>query len=251
MKLTNVFYLLLLFSLSSCALSEDFSPPPDGKTVKVAVVKPADIDILPMDVIYRSEKCRDKIFTSAGAISSRAGYHLLTVPFKPEAGSDIVSNSVALDGGGYCEWKISNFIFSFEYQDKTIFGANVKENTSKDIVFMFDDNAPPRGDGHHERISGNIIITKDYYPIVLKKFTHDGMDALYIQGQPMLTYRVYDSKAILFNPVFHSDMLVNAFPPEKKGDGYLLIYPNGEKLIDHHFPNSEKTKYEFVKQRAH
>jgi len=81
MKKTNVLYLLPLLALSGCALSENLSPPPNGKTVKVAVVKPADVDILPMDVIYRSEKCRDKIFTSTGALSSRAGYHLLTVPF--------------------------------------------------------------------------------------------------------------------------------------------------------------------------
>ena len=86
MKMTNVLYLLPLLALSGCALSEDLSPPADGKTVKVSVVKPADVDILPMDVIYRSEKCRDKVFTSTGAITSRAGYHLLTVPFKPETG---------------------------------------------------------------------------------------------------------------------------------------------------------------------
>ncbi|WP_380177464.1 hypothetical protein [Kalamiella sp. sgz302252] len=250
MKIINLFYLTLLLSLSSCALSEDFSPPPDGKTVKVAVVRPVDIDILPMDIIYRSEKCRDKIFTSAGAISSRAGYHLLTVPFKPEAGSDIVSNSVALDGGGRCEWKISNIKLEFEYSYMKKFGSYIQRNIPSDVVFIFDNNAPPRGNGHYEEVHGALIVNKDYFPLIRKSNINEGEYILSIKGQSMLTYRVYNTSEISFIPLVHSDMLVNAFPPEKKGDGYLLIYPNGEKLIDHHFPNSEKTKYEFVKQRA-
>lgn len=250
MKIVNVLCLLPLLVLSGCVLSEDLSPPADGKTVKVAVVKPADVDILPMDVIYRSEKCRDKIFTSTGEITSRAGYHLLTVPFKPEKGSDMVSNSIALDGGGRCEWKLSNIKFDFEYHDISQFGSKVTENTPDDIVFVFDNNAPPRGDGHYEDVSGYVVIKKEYYPTILKGLAKNGMDALYIQGQPMLTYRVHDANSIVFNPVFHSEMVVNATPPKEKGDGYTLSYPNGEQIIDHRFPNSEKTKFDFVKQRS-
>ncbi|HHG8785451.1 TPA: hypothetical protein ACPYVZ_000870 [Citrobacter sedlakii] len=167
MKMTNVLYLLPLLALSGCALSEDLSPPADGKTVKVSVVKPADVDILPMDVIYRSEKCRDKVFTSTGAITSRAGYHLLTVPFKPETGSGIVSNRVALDGGGQCEWKLSNIRFQFKFSDMTKFGADIKNNIPNDIVYVFDNNPPPRGNGHYEDVYGDIKIENDYYPLVI------------------------------------------------------------------------------------
>lgn len=142
MKIATVLYLLPLLTLSSCALSENLSPPSNGKTVKVAVVKPADVDILPMNVIYRSEKCRDKIFTSAGAITSRAGYHLLTVPFNPEKGSDIVSNNISLNGGGQCEWKLSNIRFQFKFSNMAKFGADIKKNIPNDIVFVFDKNAP-------------------------------------------------------------------------------------------------------------
>ncbi|ELY4299725.1 hypothetical protein SMZ33_000270 [Cronobacter turicensis] len=143
MKIENILCLLPLLALSSCVLSEDLSPPVDGKAVKIAVVKPVDVDILPMDVIYRSETCRDKVFTSTGAITTRAGYHLLTVPFKPEKGSEIVSNRVALDGGGQCEWKLSNIRFQFKFSDMTKFGADIKNNIPNDIVFVFDNNSPP------------------------------------------------------------------------------------------------------------
>lgn len=250
MKKANILYLVPLLALSGCALSEDFSPPANGKTVKIAVVKPSNVDILPMDVIYRSEKCRDKIFTSTGAISSRAGYHLLTVPFKPETGSGTVSNNVVLDGGGQCEWKLSNIKFDFQYHDMKFFGGNVKKNIPSDVVFVFDDNAPPRGDGHYNDVYGAIEIKKNYYPLIRKKNTDENMLVLSMQGQPMLTYRVHDASSIVFEPVFHSNMIVNAVPPIKKGDGYTLIYPNGDKIIDRYFPNSEKTKYEFVKQKS-
>jgi len=250
MKIVNVLYLLPLLALSSCALSENLSPPSNGKTVKVAVVKPADVDILPMDVVYRSGKCRDKIFTSAGAITSRAGYHLLTIPFNPEKGSDIVSNNIALDGGGQCEWKLSNIRFQFKFSDMEKFGADIKNNVPNDIVFVFDKNAPPRGDGHYKDISGVIEIKKNYYPLIRRKNTDKEILVLSVQGQPMLTYRVHDTNSIVFKPIFHSDMIVNAVPPKKKGGGYTVIYPNGEEVIDRFFPNSEKTKYEFVKQKS-
>ncbi|WP_409075899.1 hypothetical protein ACF2G4_08930 [Pantoea sp. C3] len=251
MKIANVLFLLPLLALSSCALSEDLSPLPHGKTVKIAVVKPADIDILPMDVIYRSEKCRDKIFTSTGAITSRAGYHLLTVPFNPEKGNNIVSNNIALDGGGQCEWKLSNIKFDFQYHNMQKFGGGVKKNIPGDIVFVFDKNAPPRGDGNYDDVCGVIEIQKNYYPLIRRKNTDEDVLILSVQGQPMLTYRVHEANSIVFIPVFHSDMVVNATPPKNKGDGYTLSYPNGEKIIDHRFSNSEKMKYDFVKQKSH
>jgi hypothetical protein len=250
MKLSNLIFVLPSFLLSGCVLSEELSPPPNGKTVKVSVIKPNNIDILPMDVIYRSEKCRDKIFTSTGAISSRDGYHLLTVPFKPGIDTHSVTNNVALDGGGQCDWKLSNIKIQFEYKNIGDFGSEVTENTPEDIVFMFDNNDPPRGDGHYENVSGNIVVKKDYYPTILKSFTEDGKDVFLINGQPMLTYRTEGAETITFNPYFHPDLVVNVYSPEKKGDGYVIVYPNGDKLTDHSFPNSEKTKYDFVKQRA-
>lgn len=94
---TNVLYLLKLLALGGCALSENLSPPPNGKSVNISVVKPVDVDILPMDLIHLSDKFRDAISISMGAISSRTGYHLLTVPSNSEKGIDRVSNSIALD----------------------------------------------------------------------------------------------------------------------------------------------------------
>ncbi len=231
MKIVNVLCLLPLLALSGCVLSEDLSPPPNGQTVNVAVVKPADVDILPMDVIYRSEKCRDKIFTSTGAITSRAGYHLLTVPFKVETGSDMVSNSVALDGGGQCEWKLSNIRFQFKFSDMTKFGADIKQSVSSDIVFVFDKNAPPRGDGHYEDVYGAIKIENDYYPLVVYDRIVDHAKTLSIESEKMLTYRVHDVTSILFKPHVYSDKIITILGPEKLGDKTLSIYPDGTKTI--------------------
>ncbi|WP_455864771.1 hypothetical protein [Pantoea agglomerans] len=245
MKIVNVLCLLPLLVLSSCALSEDLSPPPDGKTVKIAVVKPTDIDILPMDVIYRSEKCRDKVFTSTGAMTSRAGYHLLTVPFNPEKGNNIVSNNIALDGGGKCGWTLSNIRFQFKFKDMTKFGADIKKNISNDIVFVFDKNAPPRGDGHYENISGDIVIKQDYYPLIRNDRMIDHTKILRLINKDMLTYKVSDSKSILFEPNVHSDKVVNVLGPEKFGEDSITTYPDGTQTTNAKGPdplNFEKLK---------
>ncbi len=133
---------VLSFFLSGCVLSEELSPPKDGKVVTVSVVKPADVDILPMDLIYRSKKCRDRIFTSTGAITDRDGYHLLMVPFVQDPGKNTISNKVALSGGGRCDWELSNIRFQFKYGNPNKFGASV--SIPGDIVFMFDNNTPPK-----------------------------------------------------------------------------------------------------------
>ncbi|MTH48861.1 hypothetical protein [Intestinirhabdus alba] len=248
-NIIKIFCLLPLLALSSCTVNQKLTPPQDGKRVKVAVVKPADVDILPMKVIYRSERCRDKILTSTGAISSRDGYHLLTVPFKPEAGSNVVSNAVAFDGGGWCGWKLSNIRFQFKFHDMTAFGQDIKKNIPNDIVFVFDKNSPPRGNGHYEDIYGPLVIVKNYFPLIRKKPGDNDILVLSIQGQPMLTYRLHDTPTIKFEPVVHSDLVVFAQPPKEKGEGYVLTYPNGEKIIDHSFPYSKNTNYAFVKQK--
>jgi len=248
MKILNILCLMPLLILSGCTRGEELSPPTNGETVKISVVKPVDVDILPMGIIYRSEKCRDKIFTSSGGITTRAGYHLLTVPFYKETGSYRVSSSIAIDGGGRCEWKLSNIKFDFKYHNMKHFGGSVKNNIPADIVFVFDKNAPPRGDGNYDNVYGAVEIEKNYFPLIRKNSAEDTL-TLTIKGQPMLTYRVYDANSIVFKPAFHPDMLVTAIPPAKKGEGFTLIYPYGEKIVDHHFPNSEKTKYDFVKQK--
>jgi hypothetical protein len=231
MKIATVLYLLPLLTLSGCALSENLSPPSNGKTVKVAVVKPTDVDILPMNVIYRSEKCREKIFTSTGAISSRAGYHLLTVPFKAEPDSDTVSNSVALDGGGQCEWKLSNIRFQFKFSNMAKFGADIKKNVPNDIVFVFDKNSPPRGDGHYKNVSGAIEIESDYYPLVVHDRIIDHAKTLSIESEEMLTFRASNVESIFFKPNVHSDRLIRILGPEKIGDNTLSIYPDGTQTI--------------------
>ena len=245
MKTTKVLYLLPLLALNSCVLSKNISPSPDGRTVKVAVVKPADVDILPMDVIYRSEKCRDKIFTSTGAITSRAGYHLLTVPFNPEKSSDIVSNNIALNGGGQCEWKLSNIRFQFKFSDMTKFGTDIKNNISNDIVFVFDKNSPSRGDGHYENISGDIVIKQDYYPLIRSDRMIDHTKTLRLINKDMLTYRVSDSESLLFEPNVHSDKIVNVLGPEKFGENSITTYPDGTQTTNAKGPeplNFEKLK---------
>ncbi|CAI1881003.1 MULTISPECIES: hypothetical protein [Serratia] len=237
MKIVNILCLLPLLTLSGCALSEDLSPPPDGQAVKISVVKPIDIDILPMKIIYRSEKCRDKIFTSTGALSSRAGYHLLTVPFKPGTGNDTVSNSIALDGGGQCEWKLSNIRFQFKFSDMLKFGMDIKQSVSSDIVFVFDRNAPPRGDGHYEDVYGDVIIDKDYYPLVVYDRYVKHRKYVQIKGEELLTYRMHNVKSVIFKPNVHSMKIINVLGPKEFGGDFIITYPDGTKTTDKEEPD--------------
>ncbi len=67
----------------------------------------------------------------------------------------------------------------------------------------------------------------------------------------MMTYRVHNVSSIIFRLNFHSDMIVNVLTPQRKEDDYIIVYPNGDKAIDNEFPNSEKTKFEYVERKSH
>jgi len=237
MNMINVLLLPSLLLLSGCVFSEDLSPPFGGKTVKVSVVKPADVDILPMDVIYRSEKCRDKVFTSAGSITTRAGYRLLTVPFKQEFVDDLVSSNVSINGGGRCEWKLSNIRFQFKFSDVKKFGVDIKSNISNDIVFVFDNNPPPRGDGHYMNVSGNVEIKDDYYPLIRNDRMIDHAKILRLINEDMLTYRVSNSELIVFKPNVHSKKIINVLGPEKFGEDSITTYPDGTQTTNANGPD--------------
>ncbi len=93
---------------------------------------------------------------------------MLTIPFIQDPGKNTVSNKVALSGGGACDWELSNIKLQFKYNNPDAFGENIKKNVPDDIVFMFDNNEPPRGNGYEEDVNGNVIVVKDFYPMVKK-----------------------------------------------------------------------------------
>ena len=118
--------LLLLFSLSGCAQNRTLSPPPDGEQVRVTVKVPQNLAADPMRVMYRSEKCPIKRSVPDWSTYEEDGYLSTTVQPKQQGQSDVYEAKLPVNGGGRCQWQLSNVTFGVTYANTTHFGENVR-----------------------------------------------------------------------------------------------------------------------------
>ncbi|WCD82234.1 hypothetical protein [Pseudomonas sp. TUM22785] len=120
--------LCLLVSQAGCAqlMNQDLSPPPGGETVSVSVKVPKDLAANTMRVMYRSEKCPITRSDGSGGRYEIDGAKAIEVEPQRQGMTDIYEAKLAKDGGGFCEWKLSNVTFGVHYQSATKFGEDAQ-----------------------------------------------------------------------------------------------------------------------------
>jgi hypothetical protein len=156
--------LLLLFSLSGCAQNQTLSPPPDGEQVSITVKVPQNLAAEPMRVIYRSEKCPIKRSGPDWSTYKEDGYLATTVQPKQQGQSDLYEAKLPINGGGRCQWQLSNVTFGVTYANTTHFGQNVKSGPGGGgVIVMFDHYLPQQRSAFEPtiKVSGDVLIRKD------------------------------------------------------------------------------------------
>lgn len=116
---------LFLFSLSGCAQTAVFAPPPNSEQVTVTVKVPKDLAADTMRVMYRSAKCPSKE-SADGVAYEIDGFYPIDVQPRQVGQSDLYEAKLARDGGGACQWKLSNVTFGVHYENTAQFGEDVK-----------------------------------------------------------------------------------------------------------------------------
>ncbi|WP_213628880.1 hypothetical protein [Pseudomonas sp. Pc102] len=120
--------LCLHASQAGCAqlMNQDLSPPPGGETVSVSVKVPKDLIARKMRVMYRSEKCPITRSDGSGGRYEIDGAKAIEVEPQRQGMTDIYEAKLARDGGGSCQWKLSNVTFGVYYGAVGKFGGTAR-----------------------------------------------------------------------------------------------------------------------------
>jgi hypothetical protein len=220
--------------LSGCGQDFSLPPPADSEQITVTVKVPKELRAEAMQVIYRSTRCTFTDYTASGKTYQRDEYHRIDI--QPERqGNDLYVAKMAINGGGSCQWRISNVTFGVAYENPEQFGDYVSSGSGGGVVVVFDHNNSPRG-GAGIKVDGDLLIRKDYYPWVKENFIggYSKRISLAGEGDIYLGYQAMQARKVYFEPIIHSDFVVRSVGPKIKKDGnYTTItYPDGSVETD-------------------
>ncbi len=108
----SVVLLIVLASLSGCAKDYGLAPPVDSEKITVTVRVPKELKARPMKVMYRSPVCSFTDHTGSGVAYKREGYQKLDIEPVRLGESDLYEAKLPVDGGGACQWRLSNVTLS-------------------------------------------------------------------------------------------------------------------------------------------
>ena len=225
----------LLISLSGCAKDYGLAPPVDSEKITVTIKVPRDLKPKSMRVMYRSPVCTFTGHTSNWVAYKREGYQKLDLEPVRVGESDLYEAKLPVDGGGACQWRLSNVTFGVVHKNPSQFGEDVIPGAGGGVLVVFDHNKPSRS-GNSIEVDGDLIIRKDYYPWVKESFFegHFKRVSLMGEGDIYLAYEALQAKKVYFEPVFHSGFILRSVEPKEKieGDYTVFTLPDGTVIAD-------------------
>lgn len=244
--LTKLMCGLFPFFIIGCEKDESLSPPKDSKFVEVNVKSVAEINVQPVNIMYRSNICLIVRHDSKGKEYKEDGYNSVQQNVK---NTGLFSNvSIPIDGGGDCNWKLSNVTVELNY-DKNKFDKKINKSIKNSIILVFDNNLPQNYNGNIEGISSeNVKIRREYFPWIDTDFmgNHGKNTNLIMFGDRNLySYNVKNASNVTIDLISNINNIVYSEGPKEKSKSsrsYTVFkYPDGS--IDAHgkdFPDFKK-----------
>jgi hypothetical protein len=222
----------LSISVSGCAKDRSLSPPLDGEKVTFTIKAPAELKPYAMRVMYRSAKCQRVSHDASGRPEMLDGHSSFETVFQRGRSENIYEATLSVNGGGPCEWRLSNVMFGVTYREPSRFGENVLAGGGGGVIVVFDHNNPQLRVGGAARVEGSQLrIVKDYYLWVNERYTGGYVKRASLSGYGggYLTYEARQARNVYFEPVFHPEFVVTSVAPKKHavGDFIKFFYPDG------------------------
>jgi len=236
-------FVLLQFALllNGCAQATDraLSPPLNTDWVNVEIRNPSPYtQPFPLEVLYVSATCKRELMSMRdGKHYEKVGLNPIKIPLQEKNSSGTWIAKIAKDGGGKCNWKLSEFNLGIEYVEATHLGKGLVPGTAVGATIAFDDNATKNGlfkvSKNHE-----LVLSPAYYPLIQtnKRISEKDMLNLFGEKDFMQIKMVSSAKAIkvIFEPTLDESKLVRMIAPKehKVGVFYKIIYPDGLVVSD-------------------
>jgi hypothetical protein len=230
-----VIFITSFASLSGCARDYSLAPPANSEKVTVTVKLPKELTNEVMQVIYRSTICTFTDHTAMGKLYQRDEYQRTDIWPVRQGQSDLYRAELPMDGGGACQWRLSNVTFGVAYTDPTSFGETVSYGGGGGVVVIFDHNNSPRG-GADFKVGGDLTIKKDYYPWISEAFLggYRKHISLLGEGYIYLMYQALQARQVHFEPILHSNFVLHSLgvKEKKEGNNIIFTFPDGSVWAD-------------------
>ncbi|MFT0521566.1 hypothetical protein [Pseudomonas faucium] len=222
--------LLLCFSFAGCAIDKSLAPVMDGEQITVTVKVPEELIAEEMQVIYRSKLCTFTDHTASGIPYKRDGYKRMDIQPTRQGLTDLYEAKLAVDGGGACQWRLSNVTFGVIYKDPARFGEGVVYGAGGGVVVIFDNNNSSRG-GADREVEGDLILKQDFYPWVHERYIGGYRKSVSLKGEGNIytKYKAVRARYVYYEPVVHSEFVARSVGLKKQRIGARIIfhYPDG------------------------
>ncbi|ENU1934933.1 hypothetical protein P296_04305 [Salmonella enterica subsp. arizonae serovar 18:z4,z23:- str. CVM N26624] len=226
---------VLLYIGYELFLSRKLSPPADSERLTVSFRVPEGVTLLPLGGLYESSECTNTNFTAGGNTYQADATTGVSLPFVSQGSGNIMSVSIAKDGGGRCRWKLSRIRVHFRLSDDSPLskGRNVFDTS---YLFDFRDwgivNTYDTGDA--KNVSGNLNITADFFPMIFINHMFKEATLRLFGGDTNYDkwsrhYRLSNTKNIHLYPFVHIDKSVILESPNPPPGNITALYPDGSR----------------------
>ncbi|HDF2326860.1 TPA: hypothetical protein PC537_000380 [Morganella morganii] len=227
-KLT-VTVLLLPVILTGCAYSTTLSPPADSRNIHFSATVPADLESLPLSAMYRSKKCTRTRTSGSGKSYEVPGFNSAKYPLSVTASGDVTAD-IPVNGGGYCDWQLSNIKFEVKLKNPQKIDPEITKNYGFETVFITDNNAPQVFNGGYNSRNGDFNELLLLFPFIRERAFDKHEKLFFIIGESdTLTYRLFNNGNIHLTIKYEKNMFSywSDLVKEKIDKKTYLKYPDG------------------------
>ncbi|BEM74020.1 hypothetical protein SME36J_34430 [Serratia marcescens] len=220
-------------------LTRKLSPPADSERITVSFRVPEGVTLLPLGGLYESSECTNTNFTGGGNTYQADATTGVSLPFVSQGAGNLMSVSIAKDGGGRCRWKLSALQVGFRVSDVNSLakGKEVRE-AHYDFDLLGNGNCGGAfGVKQVNVVAGDLDIKTDFFPMIyishipINRTTVElfGGDTDYEKWSRC--YRLSDTGNISINPVVHFGKVVTLEEPNNRHGDFTVTYPDGSRGI--------------------
>ncbi|MBQ0215219.1 hypothetical protein KAH51_17385 [Proteus vulgaris] len=224
-------------------IDRTFSPPENGRTVKITVDVPDVAELSPMKVMYRSNLCRKTYNNNEVPTYTVSGFNSEMVLLEKEGNSSLYSAVIPYRGGGKCDWQLSNITLNLNLKNNEYFSNSIIDVVGAGVIIIFDNNQPQRIGEKPINKEGDFYISSHYFPWVNKQYENDKGNILWLYGEKLyFYYKSRGAKEITWRPIIHTDVTVySEYLAERKTKGIqrTFYYSDSTKEVN----NESKPNY--------
>ncbi len=169
-------------------IDRTFSPPENGRTVKITVGVPDVAELSPMKVMYRSNLCRKTYNNNEVPTYTVSGFNSEMVLLEKEGNSSLYSAVIPYRGGGKCDWQLSNVTLKMVLKHNDNFYKDINKIVGSGVIIIFDNNQPQRIGKKPVNKKGDFDIISDYFPWIDTPFKNDKNISLWLYGEELYLY---------------------------------------------------------------